>query len=246
MLKSTTRSPRCAISTQQGSNKVHITSTICTHLYEKLKIDPAIIYLYSISCWQRAFLSWRCIHGFPPRGGRDEGRDPSVMITRMKMGRTFGPTTKNIAEEPLQSVERFKRWKKRTEACIFAHQAELASAKSTDESGQRVSSYGEKRYGLRGTMSIELEKLRQEYKSKRENVEACQNWANESADTGSDRTRYHQISLQQAKGEAVIYQKAYGAALADAKRLCPGRTFQPATGNVSLGRVDTVVSIRDQ
>jgi hypothetical protein len=51
-------------------------------------------------------------------------------------------------------VERFKRWKKRTEACIFAHQAELASAKSTDESGQRVSSYGEKRYGLRGTMSI--------------------------------------------------------------------------------------------
>ncbi|EBA27215.1 uncharacterized protein AFUA_8G01820 [Aspergillus fumigatus Af293] len=155
-------------------------------------------------------------------------------------------TTKNIAEEPLQSVERFKRWKKRTEACIFAHQAELASAKSTDESGQRVSSYGEKRYGLRGTMSIELEKLRQEYKSKRENVEACQNWANESADTGFDRTRYHQISLQQAKGEAVIYQKAYGAALADAKRLCPGRTFQPATGNVSLGRVDTVVSIRDQ
>jgi predicted GNAT family N-acyltransferase len=77
-------------------------------------------------------------------------------------------------------------------------------------------------------------------------VETCQNWANESADIDPDRARYHQISLQQAKREAAVYQKAYEAALADAERLCPGRTFQSATGIASLGRVDMVTSIRDQ
>ncbi|EAW19923.1 uncharacterized protein NFIA_095430 [Aspergillus fischeri NRRL 181] len=179
---------------------------------------------------------------------------------------------KNTAEEPLRSVERFKLWEQRAEGRISAHQAELAVAKSTDEEwAARFKLWREEIWSARNNEYLtgaeqeaerlcpggvcqrkedlplwELEKLRQEYRSKREKVEACQNWANESADTDPDRARYHQISLQQAKREAAIYQKAYEAALSEAERLCPGRTFQSATGNASLGRVDTVTSIRDQ
>ncbi|KAF4163743.1 hypothetical protein CNMCM6936_000455 [Aspergillus lentulus] len=181
-------------------------------------------------------------------------------------------TAKNTAEQPLRSVERSKLWDKHAEARVSLYQAELAAAKTTDEQwAARFKLWREELWSVRNNEYLakaeqeaerlcpggvcqrkedlplwELEKLRQEYKSKRENVETCQNWANELADNDPDRARYHQISLQQAKREAAIYQKAYEAALADAERLCPGRTFQSATGITSLGRVDTVASIRDQ
>jgi hypothetical protein len=179
---------------------------------------------------------------------------------------------KNTAEEPLRSVERCKTWEKRAEGRVPVYQAELSAAKSSDEQWvARFKLWREELWSVRNNEYLakaeqeaerlcpggvcqrkedlplwELEKLRQEYKSKREKVETYQDGANEFADTDSDRARYHQISLQQAKREAAIYQKAYEAARADAERLCPGRTFQSATGIASLGRVDTVTSIQDQ
>lgn len=71
----------------------------------------------------------------------------------------------------------------------------------------------------------ELERLRNEYKWRQERVETYRNWVEESVDTDPDRARYYKISLQQAKWEAAIYQKAYEASRADAERLCPGKTF---------------------
>ncbi|GIJ90925.1 hypothetical protein Asppvi_009890 [Aspergillus pseudoviridinutans] len=176
---------------------------------------------------------------------------------------------KYVAEEPLRCVEKFKLWRRSAEGCVSAHQAELAAAKSTDEEwAARFKLWIEELRSARNTESLteaeqeaerlcpggicqrkedlplwELETLRHEYKWKRERVETYQNWAN---DTDPDRARYHQVSLQQAKREAAIYQKAYEAARADAERLCPGRTFQSATGIASLGRMDTVTSIREQ
>ncbi|GIK06693.1 hypothetical protein Aspvir_002343 [Aspergillus viridinutans] len=181
-------------------------------------------------------------------------------------------SAKYTAEEPLRCVERFKLWRKRAEGRISAHQAELAAAKSTDEEwAARFKLWREEQWSARNIESLtkaeqeaerlcpggvcqrkedlplwELERLRHEYKWKRERVETYQNWANEFVDTDPVRAQYYQISLQQAKREVGIYQKAYEAARADADRLCPGRTFQSATGIASLGRMDTVTSIREQ
>ncbi|KAF7167586.1 hypothetical protein CNMCM5623_000892 [Aspergillus felis] len=178
-------------------------------------------------------------------------------------------SAKYVAEEPLRCVEKFKLWRRSAEGRVSAHQAELAAAKSTDEAwAARFKLWMEELRSARNIESLtkaeqeaerlcpggvcqrkedlplwELERLQHEYKWKQESVQTYQNWAN---DTDPDRARYYQISLQQAKREAAIYQKAYEAARADAERLCPGRTFQSATGIASLGRMDTVTSIREQ
>ncbi|RLL94672.1 hypothetical protein CFD26_102503 [Aspergillus turcosus] len=173
-------------------------------------------------------------------------------------------TAKNTAEEPLRSVEKFKRWRKLAEGCISAHQAELVAAKSMDEEwAVRFKLWREEQWSARNIKWLteaeqeaerlcpggicqrkedlplwELERLRNEYKWRQERVETYRNWVEESIDTDPDRARYYRISLQQAKREAAIYQKAYEAAQADAERLCPGRTFQSATGVASLGRME--------
>ncbi|RHZ58989.1 hypothetical protein CDV55_101917 [Aspergillus turcosus] len=173
-------------------------------------------------------------------------------------------TAKNTAEEPLRSVEKFKRWRKLAEGRISAHQAELAAAKSMDEEwAVRFKLWREELWSARNIKWLteaeqeaerlcpggvcqrkedlplrELERLRNEYKWRQEKVETYRNWVEESIDTDPDRARYYRISLQQAKREAAIYQKAYEAAQADAERLCPGRTFQSATGVASLGRME--------
>ncbi|RHZ59259.1 uncharacterized protein CDV56_106248 [Aspergillus thermomutatus] len=178
---------------------------------------------------------------------------------------------KYSAEEPLRCVETFKLWMKRADQHISAHQAELAAAKSVDEEwAVRFRLWMDGRRHARNIEDLskaeqeaerlcpggvcqrtedlplwELERLRHEYKWKQESVESYRNWAEES-DTDPDRARYYRISLQHAKKATAIYQKAYKASQADAERLCPGRTFQSATGITSLGRKDTVTSIRDQ
>ena len=87
--------------------------------------------------------------------------------------------------------------------------------------------------------------LRHENKWKQESISRNQDWAESSGDE-PERERYFRQEQLRVEKEAAVYQKAYDAAKADAERLCPGRTFEAATGIKSLGRQDTVTSIQRQ
>ncbi|KAH8893912.1 hypothetical protein GQ53DRAFT_745336 [Thozetella sp. PMI_491] len=90
----------------------------------------------------------------------------------------------------------------------------------------------------------ELEQLRHELMWKRESVANNQRWA-EQTEKPSDREHFRN-QVRHLEKYASVYQKAYDAAKADAERLCPGKTFQSATGIKSLGRIDTLTNIELQ
>lgn len=58
-----------------------------------------------------------------------------------------------------------------------------------------------------------------------------------------NRSRPESAAQRHARKKAAVYQAAYEASTADANRLCPGRTFEQATGIKSLGRCDTKTNI---
>ena len=71
-------------------------------------------------------------------------------------------------------------------------------------------------------------------------------WKNEAlrrSDNLDSKTLEADAGYRHKQKAASTYSKAYEAAIADAKRLCPGRTFAQATGIPSLGRPDTKSSI---
>ncbi|PYI11754.1 hypothetical protein BO78DRAFT_403127 [Aspergillus sclerotiicarbonarius CBS 121057] len=155
------------------------------------------------------------------------------------------------AEEPLREVEKYRDWKKWNGRTIEDRQKALAAAKSTDEEWMtRLELWDAEQSYRRNTKELEkaeqeanrlcpdgvcsksedlplleLDVIREEYESKKRQVEAERNWMEESIESDPERAEGFRISLYHTQKEEEIYRKAWEAARADADRLCPGRTL---------------------
>ncbi|PGH19540.1 hypothetical protein AJ80_03876 [Polytolypa hystricis UAMH7299] len=76
----------------------------------------------------------------------------------------------------------------------------------------------------------EAEEMRHSTMSHTEHVEGMRRMAEETQHSGSKNASAFQIKLRHAEDQAMIYQRAYEAARADAERLCPGRSATSVPG----------------
>ncbi|KAJ9390866.1 hypothetical protein DTO063F5_1310 [Paecilomyces variotii] len=176
---------------------------------------------------------------------------------------------KYFAEEPLRAVEKYKDWFKYLDRQVRTNREKLDTAKTKDEEwcarfdlwkAERLRKRtehdlkkAEEEVGRLCPGSVcqrkedlplwELEMLRHEYKWKQESIESNGDGA-EDLESDPEQVRQFRVQLHQREKSANIYRMAYEAAKADAERMCPGKTFQSATGIKSLGRQDTVTSIQ--
>ncbi|WPG99961.1 Hypothetical protein R9X50_00278400 [Acrodontium crateriforme] len=168
-------------------------------------------------------------------------------------------TAKYGAEEPLRQVQCIEGWQEHNDYTTAKLHQQISDAKTTDEtwiarfelwkSDQNIARLAkdlEERKANADKLCPdgqcqrdqdlplwELEKLRVE-----------KQWSNEALtlnrqsqpETDTKRQKALAAQRRHKQKKASVYAKAYTAALADAERLCPGQTFESATGIKSLGR----------
>ncbi|EOO00455.1 hypothetical protein UCRPA7_4048 [Phaeoacremonium minimum UCRPA7] len=180
-------------------------------------------------------------------------------------------SAKYSAEEPLRQVEKFRSWAKYADRNIEQNLRAFAEANTKDEEWTaKFNLWKSERSKTRNEKDLakaeetakrlcpggvcqkvddlplwEAEILRHENRWKQESVGNNEDWAEKVRDD-PDRENHFRKEQQRAQKEAAVYQQAYEASKADADRLCPGRTFESATGIKSLGRQDTLTSIQNQ
>ncbi|CAI6311710.1 unnamed protein product [Periconia digitata] len=171
------------------------------------------------------------------------------------------------AEEPLREVECLEGWIKGSEHDLKRCHEDIAKAKTIDdewlarikiwEAQESIERNGKELKEARETARKlcpegvcqkasdlplwELEQLRVVTQHKREAVEY--NSTPSSTSVSTDAERSAKAQHRRALREVEVYKKAFQASKADAQRLCPGRTFEEATGIKSLGRRDTLTQI---
>ncbi|KAL1608187.1 hypothetical protein SLS60_003126 [Paraconiothyrium brasiliense] len=177
------------------------------------------------------------------------------------------------AEEPLRKVECYEGWVKHADYDIERHKKEMSEAQTPDDEWvARFKLWKAEERSERNERDLtnakqkaekmcpggmcqnekdlplwQLEKLKVETQWKRESVKRTDhvNLTNQLKDN-PDQIRHMEASHRRALQRLDIYEKAFAASKAEAERLCPGRTFQQATGIKSLGRQDTLASIASQ
>ncbi|KAJ4353779.1 uncharacterized protein N0V89_005509 [Didymosphaeria variabile] len=177
------------------------------------------------------------------------------------------------AEGPLREVKCYEGWSEHSDRDVEEHKKEISEAQTPDDEwmarfklwkAQERSERNER--DLRNAKKKaedmcpdgicqkdedlplwQLEKLRVETQWKQESVKRTDhvNLADQFKDN-PDQIRSMEASHRRAQRQLDVYDQAFAASKAEAERLCPGRTFQEATGIKSLGRRDTLASIASQ
>ncbi|KAL1870047.1 hypothetical protein Plec18167_007565 [Paecilomyces lecythidis] len=190
---------------------------------------------------------------------------------QVAQARAYGASrAKYFAEDPLREVDKYKGWTQSVDRQIGEHQEKVNKAKTVDEEwSARFGLWKAEQLKKRNEDDLkkaeeaadqrcpggvcqrkedlplwEAERLRHESNWKQESIGAYRNWAEEFKDSDPERARHFRIELHHREKKARIYRTAYEEARADAERLCPGKTFQSATGIKSLGRQDTKTRIQ--
>lgn len=158
------------------------------------------------------------------------------------------------SEEPIRKVKSVEQWSKYNNHDIERHSQELANADDDDTKWTaRFKIWQAEQRRIRNQTALKEHK---EEANLRCPDAICQReedlplWELEwlRMDTQSNHARQDRcgpkdgpLSPDQRRKQrkAAVYTKAYEASAADAKRLCPGRTFEQATVTTSLGRQDT-------
>ncbi|KAJ9143295.1 hypothetical protein NKR23_g6666 [Pleurostoma richardsiae] len=185
--------------------------------------------------------------GYAASMAKDHSEQPVKEVRKFTSWAKFGDQDVHRARDALaKATTEDEEWSSRytiwsTEQRIARNQEEI---KKAEEEAERLCPGGvcQKREDL---PLWEFEQLWHEYRWKKESVDNARNWAEGSKDE-PEREREFLIEQRRNEKEALVYQKAYEASKADAERLCPGKTFESATGIKSLGRKDTLSSIQDQ
>jgi len=174
------------------------------------------------------------------------------------------------AEEPLRQVDCYAGWAEYSERDVERYKKEISEAKTLDvEWKARFELWKAKERSERNAKDLkeakakaekmcpngvcqkdrdlplwQLEKLRVETQWKRETAQRTnhQNIAERHKDD-PERMRHITADHRRAQRELEIYEKAFKASSVEANCLCPGRTFEEATGIKSLGRQDTLTWI---
>ena len=173
------------------------------------------------------------------------------------------------AEEPLRVVEKFKNWKEWSGHTIQDRTKSLAAVQSLDEEWMTrlelwdaEQSYRKHTAELKNAEQeasklcpdgvclksedvplLELDVIRQEYEYKQRQVEDDRKWMKEMTESDPEGAERFRKSLYLAEKEATIYRKAWEAAKADAERLCPGRTLDMTSLEISE-REDTMADLQ--
>ncbi|KXT12214.1 hypothetical protein AC579_3445 [Pseudocercospora musae] len=178
---------------------------------------------------------------------------------------------KYMAENPLRQVQCYEGWMQYGERDKERYTKEIEEGKTADEEWvSRFKLWQSQNNQARNVKDLErakekaerrcpggkcqkeedlplweLEQLRVETQWMRESLPCSQDAV--APTTDDPEQRKHDIArAKKAEKKAAVYSKAYEAAKADAERLCPGRTFEQATGIESLGRKDTLWNIESQ
>lgn len=171
------------------------------------------------------------------------------------------------SEDPLKQVDCYKGWLEHSNFNIERYSEEAANAKNpNDEWKARYKVWLAEQSVQRNTKDLAEAREKAEkmcpggvcqreqdlplWEAEQLRVET--QWARESAQRDQMPAQYKghpaqirawEASRRRALRDLQRYEKAFDAAKADVDRLCPGRTFEEATGIKSLGREDTVARV---
>jgi hypothetical protein len=174
------------------------------------------------------------------------------------------------SEQPLQQVKCYEGWLAYSVRDIERYKKEISDAKTTDEEwNARFNLWTAQESVERNTRDLknakeeaekmcpdgvcqkdqdlplwQLEKLRVELQWKRESAER-DDQVDFAQDLKDQPEQIRRRETRHRRGQRLleVYEQAFAASKAEAERLCPGRTFQEATGIESLGRQDTLTQI---
>lgn len=235
-----------------------------TNSFDHIPSRPAGDVLRSINQWYRELkevpgqgeysgLEWMEPEILRPlylRNGWPDAFDADAF--EVDKARTYGAQrAKYNAEDPLRQVECYEGWLKYDE--VERRTQEVKDAKNDDQrwtarfklwQAEQTKDWNNKELAIRKQKAAlrcpggicqreedlplwELEYLRSELHVARERLDRFE----KDFDPESPRQRHD-------RKKARIHVEAYEASAADARRLCPGRTFEQATGMKSLGRTN--------
>ncbi|KAI5359078.1 hypothetical protein Slin15195_G067090 [Septoria linicola] len=173
------------------------------------------------------------------------------------LARAYGARrAKYFAEDPLRQVDCYAGWLKYDDRDIERALQQVADAKDGDD--QWTAQFELWKVQQRKERNLEELKDRKEKaelrypggKAQREEdlplwememLRVETQWKHEALGRGESDTS--SADHRHRQKQASTYTKAYEAAIADAERLRPGKTFAEATGTQSLGRQDTKTGI---